>query len=319
MIPEKVEVIVIGGGIIGCSIAYHLTRCGLADVLLLERHQLCCGTTWHSVGSVAEFRSSRILTELAKYSVELYRALETETGMATGYKKSGSIMLALNQERLMEMQRTVALARAYGCEAEIISTSDVRNLCPQVKSEDALAGLYIPTDGRTNPVDTTQALARGAKMRGAKICENMSVKRLSIEDGAVTGVFTQEGLIRADSVVIASGMWSREFAALHGVTLPLQAAEHFYAVTQPIADLKRNIPFIRVPDESTYYKEDAGKLLFGCLEPRAKPWALDGIPDSFCFDALPEDLDHFEPILAAAIERFALLKSAEITCLLPAE
>jgi 4-methylaminobutanoate oxidase (formaldehyde-forming) len=232
MIPEKVEAIVIGGGIIGCSIAYHLARFGLTDVLLLERRQLCCGTTWHSVGSVAEFRSSRILTELAKYSVELYRALESETGVATGYKKSGSIMLALNQERLMEVQRTVALARAYGCEAEIISASEIRNLCPHVKSDDALAGLYIPTDGRVNPVDTTQALARGAKMRGAKICENVNVERLSIEDGAVTGVFTREGLIRAHTVVIASGMWSREFAAQHGVALPLQAAEHFYAQAQ---------------------------------------------------------------------------------------
>ncbi|MGE0242160.1 MAG: FAD-dependent oxidoreductase [Parvibaculaceae bacterium] len=312
MMVDKVDVIVIGGGIIGCSIAYHLARRGITDTLLLERRQLCCGTTWHSVGSVAEFRGSRILTELAKYSVGLYRSLEAETGMATGYKKSGSIMLALNQERLMEMQRTIALARAYGAEAQMISIADVQRLCPHVKTDDALAGLYIPTDGRTNPVDTTQALARGAKMRGATIREDMPVEKLVIENGAVTGVLTKEGVIHADAVVIAGGMWGREFAQGHGVALPLQAAEHFYAVTQPIADLRRNIPFIRVPDESTYYKEDTGKLLFGCLEPRAKPWALDGISESFCFDALPEDLDHFEPIFAAAVQRFPLLESAEI-------
>lgn len=312
MMPDKVDVIVIGGGIIGCSIAYHLAKRGIRDTLVLERRQLCCGTTWHSVGSVAEFRGSRILTDLAKYSVELYRSLEAETGQATGYKKSGSIMLALNQERLMEMQRTMALARAYGAEAEMISIADVRNLCPHVKTDDALAGLYIPTDGRTNPVDTTQALAKGAKMHGATIREDMPVEKLLIENGAVTGVFTKEGLIRANTVVLAGGIWGREFAEPYGVALPLQAAEHFYAVTQPIADLQRNIPFIRVPDESTYYKEDTGKLLFGCLEPVAKPWALDGIPESFCFDALPEDLDHFEPIFTAAVERFPLLEKAEI-------
>jgi len=311
-VPAQVDVVIIGGGIIGCSIAYHLAKRGITDTLLLERRQLCCGTTWHSVGSVAEFRSSRILTELAKYSVELYQSLEAETGMATGYKKSGSVMLALNRERLMEMQRVMALARAYGADATMISTAEVSQMCPHVKVDDALAGLYIPTDGRTNPVDTTQALARGARMRGATIREGTAVERLVVENGAVAGVVTKDGIIRANTVVLAGGMWSREFAGRHGVALPLQAAEHFYAVTQPIADLQRNIPFVRVPDESTYYKEDAGKLLFGCLEPRAKPWALDGIPEDFCFDTLPEDLDHFEPIFSAAVERFPLLKSAEI-------
>lgn len=312
MIPQRADVVIIGGGIIGCSIAYHLAKIGITDTVLLERRQLCCGTTWHSVGSVAELRGSRRMTELARYTAELYRSLEAETGQATGYKKTGSIMLALNRERLMEMERTAALARAFGQEAEMISIADVRSRCAQVKTDDALAGLYLPTDGRTNPIDTTQALAKGARMRGAKILENIAVTGLDVVSGKVQGVMTEQGPIQAEIVVLAAGMWSREFAAGYGVSLPLQAAEHFYAVTENIEGLQRSMPFIRVPDESTYYKEDAGKLLFGCLEKRAKPWALDGIPPDFCFDSLPADLDHFEPILSTAIERFPLLADAGI-------
>ncbi len=311
-LPAQVSVVIIGGGIIGCSIAYHLTKLGIRDVLLLERRQLCCGTTWHSVGSVAELRGTRRMTELTRYTAELYRNLEAETGQATGYKKSGSIMLALNRERLMEMERAAALARQFGHDAEMISLSDIRDRCPQVVIDDALAGFYISSDGRTNPVDTTQALAKGARMGGAKIVENVEVTGLQVVEGEVRGVLTSEGPVQADAVVLAAGMWGREFGAAHGVSLPLQAAEHFYAVTEPIPGLQPSMPFIRVPDESTYYKEDAGKLLFGCLEKRAKPWALDGIPKDFCFDSLPEDFDHFEPILTAALKRFPLLETAGI-------
>ncbi|MGB3540251.1 MAG: FAD-dependent oxidoreductase [Mesorhizobium sp.] len=311
-LPAHANVVIIGGGIIGCSIAYHLTKVGIKDVLLLERRQLCCGTTWHSVGSVAELRGNRRMTELARYTAELYRNLEAETGQATGYKKTGSIMLALNKERLMEMERSAALARAFGQEAEMISLADVKDRCPQVVTDDALAGFYLPTDGRTNPIDTTQALAKGARMGGATIRENVEVTGLEVVNGEVRGVHTQEGSVKADVVVLATGIWAREFGERFGVQLPLQAAEHFYAVTENIEGLQRSMPFIRVPDESTYYKEDAGKLLFGCLERRAKPWALDGIPKDFCFDALPEDLDHFEPILNAAVKRFPLLESAGI-------
>ncbi|MCO5070752.1 MAG: FAD-dependent oxidoreductase [Rhizobiaceae bacterium] len=311
-LPAHANVVIIGGGIIGCSIAYHLTKVGINDVLLLERRQLCCGTTWHSVGSVAELRGNRRMTELARYTAELYRNLEAETGQATGYKRTGSIMLALNRERLMEMERHAALARAFGQEAEMISLADVKERCPQVVVDDALAGFYLPTDGRTNPIDTTQALAKGARMGGATIRENVEVTGLDVVNGEVRGVHSLEGSVKADVVVLAAGMWAREFAARYGVDLPLQAAEHFYAVTENIEGLQRSMPFIRVPDESTYYKEDAGKLLFGCLEKYAKPWALDGIPKDFCFDALPEDLDHFEPILDAAVKRFPLLENAGI-------
>lgn len=312
MIPERVDVVVIGGGIIGVSIAYHLGKAGITDTLLLERKQLCCGTTWHSVGSVAELRGTRQMTELARYTSELYRSLEAETGQATGYRRTGSVMVVLDKERLMEAERTVALARSFEQEASMISVADIGRLCPQVRVDDALAGLYLPSDGRTNPVDTTQALAKGARQSGVRIMENRPVTGLLVENGKLCGVMTAEGAIRAEIVVLAGGMWSREFAARHGVSLPLQAAEHFYAVTEPIEGLQKSMPFIRLPDESTYYKEDAGKLLFGCLERVAKPWALDGIPPDFCFDSLPEDLDHFEPILTTAIRRFPLLEKAGI-------
>lgn len=312
MIHERADVVIIGGGIIGCSIAYHLAKLGITDVVLLERRQLCCGTTWHSVGSVAELRGNRRITELSSYSAELYRSLEAETGQATGYRRTGSIMLALNDERLSEMKRTIAMARAFGRDAEMISLADVRDRCPQVNLDGAIAGLYLPSDGRVNPVDTTQALAKGARMRGVRIAEETPVDALIVQDGAAKGVVTPSGQIRAEAVVLAGGMWSRDFAARYGVSLPLQAAEHFYAVTEPIESLQKSMPFIRVPDESTYYKEDSGKLLFGCLEQRAKPWALEGIPESFCFDSLPADLDHFGPILETALVRFPLLQDAGI-------
>lgn len=312
MIPDRADVIIIGGGIIGCSIAYHLAKIGIRDTVLLERRQLCCGTTWHSVGSIAELRGSRRMTELARYTAQLYRDLEAETGLATGYKITGSIMLAQDRQWVLEMNRIAGLAKAFGQEAEIISAADIRDRCPQVKTDDVLAGLYLPTDGRTNPIDTTHALAKGARMRGAKIIENVSVTEVLTENGKACGVLTKQGPIKAEIVVLAAGMWGREFGARHGVSLPLQAAEHFYAVTENIEGLQPNMPFVRVPSESTYYKEDAGKLLFGCLERKAKPWALEGIPPDFCFDSLPEDLDHFEPILESAVERFPLLQQAGI-------
>jgi 4-methylaminobutanoate oxidase (formaldehyde-forming) len=311
-LPSRAGIIVIGGGIIGCSVAYHLARLELQDVVLLERRKLGCGTTWHSVGSVGELRGSPLATELARYTINLLRELEQETGQATGLKQPGSIMLALNRDRLVEMKRTVSMAHALGLDAEIIDRQEIARRCAHVKLDDVLAGMWIPTDGRVNALDTALAYAKGARQRGARIFEEVSVESLIVENGEVRGVTTAEGPIRAEAVALCTGLWSRPFAARHGVALPLHAAEHFYAVTEPVAGLPSPMPMIRVPDESTYYKDDAGKLLFGCLERRAKPWGMAGIPEGFCFDSLPADLDHFDPILAAAMDRFPLLRETGI-------
>jgi glycine/D-amino acid oxidase-like deaminating enzyme/glycine cleavage system aminomethyltransferase T len=310
--PSRADAVIIGGGIIGCSLAYHLTKIGIRDVLLLEQHKLSSGTTWHSVGSVGQLRGSHLATELATYTLNLLKNLETETGQPTGLKQPGSIMLALNGDRLIEMKRNVSMAKSFGLEAAIIDRAEIERHCPYVRLDDVLAGMWIPTDGRVNATDTTIAYAKGARQGGARIMEGVSVESLIVENGAVKGVLSNQGPVMADAVALCTGMWSRRFAARHGVSLPLHAAEHFYAVTEPIADLLTGWPLIRVPDESTYYKEDAGKMLFGCLERSAKPWAHDGVPEGFSFQSLPPDLEHFEPILAAALVRFPLLQKAGI-------
>ena len=311
-IPSRADVVIIGGGIIGCSLAYHLTKAGMSDVLLLEQHTLSSGTTWHSVGSVGQLRGSRLATELASYTLNLLKTLEAETGQPTGLKQPGSIMLALNNDRLIEMKRNVSMAKSFGLEAEIVDRAEIARRCPYVRLDDVLAGMWIPTDGRVNATDTTIAYAKGARLGGGTILEKVSVNSLIVESGAVKGVLTDQGPVRADVVALCGGMWSRHFAARHGVSLPLHAAEHFYAVTEPIPDLLSGWPLIRVPDESTYYKEDAGKMLFGCLERNAKPWAGEGMPEGFSFQSLPPDLEHFEPILVAALQRFPLLEKAGI-------
>lgn len=310
--PSRADVVIIGGGIAGCCLAWHLAKAGVTDVVLLERKQLACGTTWHSVGSVGQVRGSLLLTLLSSHTARMLPELEEETGMATGYHQHGSVMLGLNDERVEEMKRIVSAATAYGHDASMLTVAEVQERCPLVYTEDVLAGMLLPGDGRTNPVDTVQALARAARNRGVRIIEDTLVDDIVVEDGRAVGVKTARGDIAAGKVALCAGMWSRDFAARAGVHVPLMAAEHFYAVTEPIPDLPRGTPIVRVPDERTYYKEDAGKLLFGCLEKKAKPWGYDGIPEDFCFDSLPEDIPHFEPILEKAIVRMPILERAGI-------
>ena len=288
-IPSKAKAVIIGGGVVGCSIAYHLGKLGWTDVVLLERKQLTCGTTWHAAGLIAQLRATQNMTRLAKYSQELYFGLEEETGVATGFKRNGSMTVALTGERMEELRRSAAMARAFGVEIDEISPTDIADRYPGLNIDDAVGGVWLPKDGQADPVNITQALAKGARNRGVKIIQGVKVTEIHQTEGRVTGVMTDQGPIEAEYVVNAGGMWAREIGAMAGVTVPLHACEHFYIVTEGIDGLTSNLPVLRVPDECAYYKEDAGKILLGAFEPNSKPWGMNGIPEDFEFDSLPED------------------------------
>ena len=311
-LPQAAKAVIIGGGVVGCSVAYHLAKLGWRDIILLERKQLTCGTTWHAAGLIAQLRATQNMTRLAKYSQELYTQLEAETGVATGFRQNGSITAALSDARLEELRRGAAMARAFGVEIEEITPSEIADYYPGLNVSDCKGGVFLAKDGQADPVNITQALAKGARAMGAKIFEGVKVTAITKKDGAVTGVSTDKGDIAAEYVVNCGGMWARDIGQMAGVSVPLHACEHFYIVTEQIPDLKRNLPVLRVPDECAYYKEDAGKLLLGAFEPVAKPWGGDGIAEDFEFTTLPDDFDHFAPILEKAVSRLPLLESAGI-------
>ncbi|GAB4273532.1 MAG: FAD-dependent oxidoreductase [Pararhodobacter sp.] len=314
-LPTHARVVIIGGGISGCSTAYHLARAGWKDIVLLERRQLTCGTTWHAAGLIGQLRGSLNMTRLAKYSADLYVRLEAETGIATGMRQNGSITVALTEARKEEIYRSAALARAFDVDVQEISPAEVKALYPHLNVSDVVGAVHLPLDGQCDPANIAMALAKGARQMGARIVEGVKVTRV-LDDGArVTGVAWESdgetGVIACEHVVNCGGMWGREIARQSGVTLPLHAAEHFYLVTEPVEGLGR-LPVLRVPDECAYYKEDAGKMMLGAFEPKAKPWGMNGIPEDFCFDSLPEDFDHFEPILAMAMNRMPLFQTAGV-------
>ncbi|MDD9719281.1 FAD-dependent oxidoreductase [Sulfitobacter sp. PR48] len=314
-IPRHARVVIIGGGVIGCSVAYHLTKLGWQDVVLLERKQLTSGTTWHAAGLIAQLRASANMTKLAKYSQELYGSLQEETGVATGFKRCGSITVALTGERREEIYRQAAMARAFGVDVEEISAAEVKQKYPHLNIGDVTGAVYLDKDGQGDPANIALALAKGARQRGGQIFERTRAIGVTRQGRRITGVdWAQDGdsgHIACEMVVNCAGMWGREVGQMLGVNVPLQACEHFYIVTEAIAGLSQ-LPVLRVPDECAYYKEDAGKILLGAFEPTAKPWALDGIPADFEFDQLPEDFDHFEPILEAAVNRMPMLAEAGI-------
>lgn len=314
-LPSRARVVIIGGGVVGCSVAYHLAQLGWQDVVLLERKRLTSGTTWHAAGLIAQLRATKNMTKLAKYSQELYGNLEAETGVATGFKRCGSITVALTDERLEEISRQAAMARSFGVEAEPISPSEVKARYEHLNIDGVTGGVYLPLDGQGDPANIAQALAKGARQKGAMIREGVAVTGLATAGRRVTDVAWQAedgstGTIAAEHIVNCGGMWGHGVGRMAGVNVPLHACEHFYIVTEAIPGLSQ-MPVLRVPDECAYYKEDAGKMLLGAFEPVAKPWTLD-IPADFEFDQLPEDFDHFEPILEAAVARMPMLAEAGI-------
>ncbi len=306
-LPDRAEVVVIGGGIVGCSIAYHLTRRDISDVVLLEQGTLTCGTTWHAAGLVSQLKSTHSLTRLATYSARLFEELEDETGQATGYRTPGSISVADNEQRWEEILRGATMAEGVGVETQVIDLDEASELWPLIRTDDLVGALYIPRDGQTSPVDTTMALAKGAKARGAKIIEGVSVTELKAANGRISGVVTEQGEIETDTVVLATGMWTRHLAAQIGVNVPLQACEHFYIVTEPLEGMEIGRPTLRDPGNYTYFKEETGKLMAGFFEPRGKVWRTDRIPRDFSFGTLDEDWEHLGPIFERAIHRVPAL------------
>ncbi len=302
-LPDRAEVVVVGGGIIGCSVAYHLTRRDITDVIVLEQGTLTCGTTWHAAGLVSQLKSSHSLTRLATYSARLFEELEDETGQATGYRSPGSISVAGDEERWEEILRGASMATTCGVDTEVIDLDRAKELWPLLNTSDLIGALYIPHDGQASPVDTTMALAKGAKARGARVFEGVAVERLTAQEGRVTGVHTEAGVVEAETVVLATGIWSRQLAATIGVNVPLQACEHFYIVTEPLDGVERGLPTLRDPGGHTYFKEETGKIMAGFFEPRGKVWNLDGIPRDFSFGTLPEDWEHIGPVFARAAHR----------------
>ncbi|MDH3792659.1 MAG: FAD-binding oxidoreductase, partial [Rhodospirillales bacterium] len=311
-LPKETQVVIIGGGIVGCSLAYHLTKIGWRDVVLLERKKLTCGTTWHAAGLVGQLRATANMTRLAQYTAELFATLEQETGQATGFKQNGSISVATTEERFEEWKRGASMARTFGLDVEVISPGEMKERWPLLNVEDVVGGVWLPKDGQTNPIDTTVALAKGARAGGALIFEDTKVTAIHRANGRVTGVTTDRGDIEAEFVVNCGGMWAREVGLMCGVNVPLHACEHFYVLTEEMDGLSPDLPVLRDQDGCAYYKEDAGKLLLGAFEPNAKPWGMDGIPEDFAFDELPEDFDHFMPVLEGAMNRVPALQEVGI-------
>lgn len=311
-VPGSARVVVIGGGVMGCSVAYHLTKIGWSDVVLLEQFQLTAGTTWHAAGLVGQLRNNESMTRIARYAIDLYGSLEEETGQATGFKQNGAVTIAQNQDRFIELKRHAAMAGRFGVECHVIGSEDVKRHWPLATTDDLVGAIFLPKDGQTNPIDTTQALARGARMGGAKIIERVAVTGIERRGRGVTGVVTDQGRIDCEYVVLCSGLWSRDIAAQHGFAVPLHASEHMYVVTETMEGVEPGLPVLRDYDSRLYIKEDAGKLLIGMFEDVAKPWATDGTPEGHEFGEFDADWDHFEPYFVKALHRIPALENAGI-------
>jgi glycine cleavage system aminomethyltransferase T/glycine/D-amino acid oxidase-like deaminating enzyme len=303
-LPKQAQVVIIGGGIIGCSVAYHLTKLGYIDVVLIERDQLTSGTTWHAAGLIVSgLLTDETSADIFTYGRDLYSRLEQETGLATGFKAIGYLQVACNEERLEEMRRSASFMRTRGINCNEISIEEAQNLWPKAKFDDVIAAFYTAEDGRANPVDLTMSLARGAKMGGATIIEGLSVTSINQQQGKVTSVTTTEGEIKAEYVVNCAGMWARQLGELAGVNLPLQAAEHYYMITDEMPGMHSDLPVLEDPDSYAYYREEVGSMMIGLFEPVAKSWNLDHIPEDFSFAEIQPDWDRMAPFLEQAYKR----------------
>ena len=313
-LPKSAKVIVIGGGVAGCSCAYHLAKYGWKDVLLLERDQLTSGTTWHAAGLVGQLGATSVITKLRKYSLDLYKELEKKTGLSTGLKQNGAITVATTKERLQELSRQATTAQLFDVEVEVLDKKKTKELYPVINDEDILGSVYMPKDGQADPVGVTNVLAKAARNEGANIFEKTPVKKILVKNKKVVGVETNQGKIDCEYVVLATGMWSRQIGEDIGVSVPLYPNEHFYVITEPMKDLPQNLPVLRDYNACLYLKEDAGKMLVGIFEPNAKPAFKDSgrVPDDFSFGEFPDDFDHFEPYLEKSFHRLPILETAGI-------
>ncbi len=314
--PTETRVVIIGGGIMGCSVAYHLAKFGVPDVVLVERKQLTSGTTWHSAAQVRQLRSSANLTRIIKNSVALYSSLEAETGQATGWRQTGSLSIATSDDRLTHIKRQAALANLFDVPAEVVDRDMAAALWPLMNADDIIGAVHAPTDGRVNPSDTCAALIKGAKAGGVQVFEDTAVTGFEKTGDRISAVVTERGRIACQTVVLTAGLWSREVARLADVNAPLYACEHFYLLTKPIAEVTAHLPTLSDHDGHLYIRDDVEGLLVGCFEPNAKPLPMDKLPKDFAFDLLNEDWDHFEPMMMNALHRLPCLETAEVRMLL---
>ncbi len=311
-LPSHAQIVVIGGGIIGCSTAYHLARDHKADVVLLEQGTLTSGSTWHAAGLVGQLRSSASITRVLKYSVDLYKGLEAETGLATGWKMTGCLRLATNQDRWTEFRRLATTAGSFGMEMHLVSPEEVKRMWPLMNIDDLVGASWLPTDGQASPSDITQSLAKGARMHGAKIVENVRVTGFDMKDGRIVAVKTTLGDIACEKVVNCAGQWARQVGAMAGINVPLQPVKHQYIITEKIDGLATDAPTIRDPDRRTYFKEEVGGLVMGGYEPNPQPWTTGDVPDEWAFRLFDDDFDHFEQHMVQAIERIPALEKAGV-------
>ena len=313
-LPSSSKTVIIGGGIIGCSTAYHLAKIGV-ETVLLERKKLTSGTTFHAAGLVGQLRSNANITQLLGYSVELYNKIEQETGLSTGWKMNGGLRLACTKERWTEVKRQATTAHSFGLEMDLLTPKEALDLWPLMNIDDVIGAAFMPTDGQANPSDITQALAKGARMAGAKIFEDTKVLDLEIDNGKIKAVITEHGRIECEKVVVCAGQWTREFAKRFGVNVPLVSMEHQYMVTAEIEGMPKNLPTLRDPDRLTYYKEEVGGLVMGGYESNPIPWATTGIPKGFHYSLLDSNYDHFEQLMALSLGRVPALERVGIKTL----